>query len=397
MNKTITLLSTLVLLGAVSAPAATVTVLRGSVIFSESLPSGENIRIEFASCMANKLYTFKSVSVNGTPVNTTTSDNIGPFMLADGSWTGGNHLNNDVRSARTNAVRVYVDGQEVSRDKQASYKDCSVLDIEVDNILLIPGKEDKEFAEEKMSYRVAGNSIDVTAHHTYKNESPITVSRYYGMQSMMQGETEILTPGGAYSRWTPIAGVDRFNKASAPNFCTFIEHSPECYQAAYMATEGLGDRHLIDDNDWVFIGNSYSKSYHKTIGDKQVKAGDETMWHGVYTWFVEPVLDGCRDEAGSGEFEYAGYLGGKPVIFHLNSDGTMSTGSAGADKNEIATQPPFASAGRGTIAVDPACLSAVVYNLAGAAVHHGCGTFNCRPGVYIVSDGRGKSLKMLVR
>ena len=94
----------------------------------------------------------------------------------------------------------------------------------------MPGQSVETFATETMTYIVAGNSIDVTGEHAFSCTTPQTIDRYYGMQSMFIGETEVLTPGGKYSTWTPIASVDRFTHMSAPNFNTFIEHSANGYQ-----------------------------------------------------------------------------------------------------------------------------------------------------------------------
>ncbi len=312
------------LASAVAVDAATLTVDADALVFTENVDGVGVVRIEFANCMANNLYTFKSVSIDGAVLNLTDSDNIGPFLISSG-WTGGNHVNHDAKSAKTVSVSVKVDGAEISREESGKYDNCRVVDIEVVNELYKPGAEPDIFATETMSYRVAGNSIDVTARHEYKTAVAERIDRYYGMQSMFIGETEILTPGGAYSRWTPVAEVNRFTKKSAPRFTTFVEHSDRGYQATYMTRDGLGDRHMVADDDWVFIGNSYSKSYHKLIGDRTVKAGDETLWHGVYTWFTRPVVDECGSAEDSGTFIYKGFLNGEETLFSLDSDGTVRT------------------------------------------------------------------------
>lgn len=396
MKKTL-VLSSLLLASAFAAGAATLNTVKGALIFKENVDGVGEVKIEFANCMANDLYTFKSVSINGVILNATSSDNIGPFLITSG-WVGGNHTNNNVKSAKTSSVKVMLDGKEINRAGVASYKDCKVLDVVVVNDLYLPGQEPKLFAKETMTYRVAGNSIDVTGKHEYKNEIAQKIDRYYGMQSMFFDETEILTPGGAYSRWTPVTEVDRFSKASAPDFCTFIEHSPNGYQASYMTREGIGDRHMVPSSDWVFIGNSSTKCYHKTIGSQSVKAGDETMWHGVYSWFTEPLADECRNASDSGTFAYKGWLDGKETEFRINPDGTMSTTTAGVEGVETSgDKVPFAWAGSGEITVSPAAPGAVVYSAAGIALHRGSGTFSCAPGIYIITDGAGASLKLLVR
>lgn len=315
------ILSTILLSAALWLPAATVITGGGQVSFAETEPLAGDIDIVFSPCMANRLFTFSSVTLDGKVVNRTESDNIGPFGLVGGGWSGGNHLNKDMRSARTTAVKVSADGRELDINRPDTTS-CRVLTVEVDNLLLMPA-DTVPFANEHVRYTVCGNSIEVEADHKFLCPEPVTVDRYYGMQSMFIGETEILTPGGQYGSWTPVAEVDRFTKGTAPGFTLFVEHSPDGYQAAWLDPEtGLGDRHMVDDGDVVFIGNSWSKSYHKTIGGKAVKNGDSTRWHGVYSWFATPFADNCRKH--SGPFSYIGALGGKRVLFTAAADGTTT-------------------------------------------------------------------------
>ena len=79
-----------------------------------------------------------------------------------------------------------------------------------------------------------------------------------------------------------------------------------------MTDNGIGDRHLVDADDVVFIGNSWGKSYHKLIGNASVKNGDTTHWEGIYTWFIQPVNTDPE------YFSYLGCLNGKPAIFCHN-------------------------------------------------------------------------------
>ncbi len=295
------------------ASAAVVVTGGGSLSYTDTVPGAGEVRIEFAPCMANELFTFSRVSLNGKLVNATSSDNIGPFGLAGGGWSGGNHLNGDMRSARTESVAVYAQpGNRPLSLTKADTLTCTSLDIYVNNRLLMPA-DTAAFADECMRYTVAGNSVEVNALHVFLNAAPVTVNRYYGMQSMFIGETEVLTPGGLYSEWTPISQVDRFNRASSPRFCTFVEHSPDAYQACWLdpAAGTLGDRSMVSPDDWVFIGNSYSKAYHKTVGDRAVRRGQTTRWHGVYSWFAQPLTDD------SDTFAYRAYIGATPTVISL--------------------------------------------------------------------------------
>lgn len=270
---------------------------------------GHAIVMEFSRCMANELYTFSRVTVDGAVVNRATSDNIGPFLIKNSGWTGGNHLMPDgvTHSAHTLSVTIAADGKILECDTVMTARSVVVTVV---NRLLCPFDASSTFAIETMRYTVQGNSIQVDAEHQFQNPEPLVVERYYGMQSMMIDENAVLTPEGEYSQWTPVAKVDRFAKSAAKGFDTFIERSDKCYQAAYMCPEvGLGDRHAVKPDDVVFIGNSWSKCYHKLMGDVEVKKGDTTRWKGVYSWFVVPVTDNeC-------EFAYRGYIDGKYTLF----------------------------------------------------------------------------------
>ena len=270
---------------------------------------GHAIVMEFSRCMANELYTFSRVTVDGAVVNRATSDNIGPFLIKNSGWTGGNHLMPDgvTHSAHTLSVTIAADGKILECDTVMTARSVVVTVV---NRLLCPFDASSTFAIETMRYTVQGNSIQVDAEHQFQNPEPLVVERYYGMQSMMTDENAVLTPEGEYSQWTPVAKVDRFAKSAAKGFDTFIERSDKCYQAAYMCPEvGLGDRHAVKPDDVVFIGNSWSKCYHKLMGDVEVKKGDTARWKGVYSWFVVPVTDNeC-------EFAYRGYIDGKHTLF----------------------------------------------------------------------------------
>lgn len=306
-------LSTLVLSMVFIFPAkATMHVtLGGELLLIQSQLEGQHtISYEFSRCMANHLYTFSRVLVDTTMVNEATSDNIGPFLIDGAGWTGGNHLlAGGLPSAYTDSVRIFVDGRRITNDFSGEAQCVTVC---VDNTLLNPSDSSQKFCTESVTYTICGNSIQVSATHHYLNRQPLTVARYYGMQSMMIGETEILTPGGEYSRWTPVDSVDRFTRKSAPRFHQFIEKSNTCYAAAFLTDAGLGDHHLISDDDVVFIGNSWSKSYHKLIGNSTIKGGEVTHWEGVYTWFLSPLV------SDPDYFSYIGYFNGKQAVFSHN-------------------------------------------------------------------------------
>lgn len=306
-------LSALVLSSVAIFPAkATIHVaFDGDLLRMESqLEELHTISYEFSRCMANRLYTFSRVLVDSTVVNEASSDNIGPFLIDGAGWTGGNHLlANGQPSAHTDSISIYADGRQITPGFSGEAQCVTVC---VTNTLLNPSDSSQKFCTESVVYTICGNSIQVSATHHYLNRQPLTIARYYGMQSMMIGETEILTPGGEYSRWTPVDSVDRFTRKSAPRFHQFIEKSNACYAAAFLTDSGLGDHHLIGDDDVVFIGNSWSKSYHKLIGNHIVRGGETTHWEGIYTWFLSPLISDPDN------FSYIGYFNGRKAVFCHN-------------------------------------------------------------------------------
>ena len=253
-----------------------------------------------------------------------------------------------------------------------------------------------------MRYRVSGNSIEVWANHKYECEKTLTVTKYYGMQSMFNHETELLTPGGQMKYWTPvIPGGDanrlEFTKDSAPDFCTFIEHGNDGYQATYMVREGLGNRGKVSKYDIIFTGNNNYKAYHKLIGKKNVKKGEETMWHGIYSWFATPLIDDCRDESNPNpEFAYPAYINGQYAEMHLDASGKM-TEMTGIVDIEADNAADFAYTVPGKIIISEKIPDACCCSLSGAVLFSGAGEFACPSGVYIVSDRRGHSIKLFVR
>ena len=397
MKKFLSVLSLLTL--TLSANSATIKYIgddNGRLEYSEETQWGK-LDVVFEKTGNNRLYTFCSVSLDGVEVNNTrSSNNIGGFY-ADGWWMGGNH-NDGKPNANTVKVDVAVDGQPVAAGSD-SYLG-KVLTVEVENDIFF--YDNKKFCTELISYSISGNSIEIHGEHRYCHPEAIVIDRYYPMQSVFVDEKEMLTPGGKCRVWTPVIAVSEgeeieFTKASAPNFCTFIEHGDNGYQAVYLTREGIGNRDWVRPGDVVFIGNSWGKSYHKVIGNYAVKEGDASKWHGVYSWFKEPVRDNCRLKTDNLTFDYGAYINGEPVIMHLSTKGEMMQVS-GLDEIPIEQEEiVFAEAGDGCISIFNSATDARCYTPDGRLVHVGHGVFECAPGVYLVSDMKGHSLRLYVK
>ena len=112
--------------------------LDGEFLAIESRLEGcHSIRYEFSRCMANHIYTFCRVLVDSVVVNEATSDNIGPFLIENSGWTGGNHLLPDGSpSARTDSISIHNEMGERLGDGFRGDAEC--VTIRVVNTLLNP-------------------------------------------------------------------------------------------------------------------------------------------------------------------------------------------------------------------------------------------------------------------
>lgn len=327
MNRIIAVLFLLIPLSAYSQDElSTIRTSGENVYISSRIDKTHEISFWFKKCMANDLFTFYRVSLidasgNISIVNEAYSDNIGPFDIINGGWCGGNHLYTDgkTKTAETFFVKLYADGRSISSDTTIK---AHTVKIEVKNNIFNPlsarGKETKVYftdtlCVEKVIYTVKGNSIQVDLSHVYTNKIPVTIFKYYGMQSMFKDEKQLLTPLGKYVCWTDIDRVDRFKKKDFPQFNRYIEKSDSCFQSSYLFNRGLGTHSELSDDDVIFIGNSWSKCYHKLIGNAHRIAGNSDSWRGVYTWVTMPLL--YNESA----FAYYGFMDGKKVIFFSNN------------------------------------------------------------------------------
>lgn len=295
------------------------------VYVSSRIDDYHEISYWFKKCMANDLFTFYRVSVTSdstgtTVVNEAYSDNIGPFEVRGGGWCGGNHLFTDGKTptAETFSIKLYADGKSISSD---TLLNTQTVRLEVKNRIFNPlsarqtGNE-TSFTDtlciESIIYTIRGNSIQVDLSHDYINRIPVMITKYYGMQSMFKGENQLLTPLGEYTFWTDIQRTDRFKKQDFPLFNRFIEKGDSYFQSSFLLHRGLGIHDELPEDDVIFIGNSWTKCYHKLIGNAVRTTGHRDSWSGVYTWIATPLLD-----TGSA-FAYDGFIDGKRALFFSN-------------------------------------------------------------------------------
>lgn len=296
------------------------------------LDTSYDILYWFKKCMFNNLYTFYQVGIYPNSdfmplqdpsiqpshiLNQAFSDNIGPFSISGYGWCGGNHpyMDNVTPTGYNMTCQIALDGTPCTGDGLFLANEVELL---VENCILNPAvvqqKDGKNILEspltvETVRYQVSGNSIGVKLMHEFKNEKPVTVRTYYGMQSMYMGEEYTMTVGGAYSDWTPQAAVSTFNKGAYPDMCCFLEKNQTAYQASYLFNTGLGMHNAISDEDIIFIGNSDGKSYHRLISNKEFVKGDKIEWEGVYVWFRTPVCENDQFLC------YEGHIEGARALF----------------------------------------------------------------------------------
>lgn len=277
----------------------------------------------FKRCMNNELFTFFRVgarqvsydtsNLNGfsspaiTWLNSTGSDNIGPVAIQGyGDFVGGNHRwctadekGNpgkgsyvDIRTATCDSVAISLDGNDIPLNTIAYGRQVRVkVWNTLFDPLVEPGEGDAVLSSpligEFVTYNVEGGNIAVDVEHAYVKS--VAVSRYYGMQSMFNGEDSIMTPGGAYASF--VASAPKFYKADYPNFSRFIEHNAGGWcQSSWMRPIDLGTHYAIGANCTIYT-RSDGKCYHVLIDNYPVQQGDTLRWHGIYTWAMPLVND----------------------------------------------------------------------------------------------------------
>lgn len=395
---------------AFSAYAGKVNLTSVSFVYTDTTEWNDQISILFERCMANNLYTFSEVKLNGTLVNKTTSDNIGPFLIDNSVWLGGNHTNGypAVNSAKTKSVTVELDGEV---KKRGTYNNVKIVHVNVVNELYYYPSMEK-FADEIFDYYISGNSIEVFCHHDFIYPKPSVVTKYYGAQSMYPA-TEILLPGALAeakyrdgstgptefkNEWIDhvslnICDIDVYKKDD-PTFSTFIEHNDNGYQVVYKYPEGLGSGDCIPEDGPIYLFRKYGtantgKSYHVMMWEHPIDEGLKTDWHALYSWFGKPIEDTFRNPVNAASdaesddkpaekiFSYNAYINGQITEMKINSDGVMNPTTSGIE--DVITD--------NTVAGVPV----EYYNLQGVKVS------NPSAGIYIARDAAGNSSKIMLK
>lgn len=367
---------------------------KGVLSFKESTPWGEMTAV-FTYCLANKLFTFSSVSLDGEMVNSGSwSDNIGPFH-ADGYWVGANHLDSDGEvTAVAVSLELELDGTSLDIDEDHSLTG-RILTIRVKNLIGLVKPE--PFAWEYVTYTVAGNSIEVEVEHEYISYNPVRVYTYYGMQSMFVDERELLLPGTGLGSWIPASdrGELYFKKKEAPEMNLFIESNGSAMQATYLMKEDAGTHEYINDNDNIFVHSSIGKSYHSLMRIHTVSPGSSSRWHGVYSWFRQPVKDTFASVEQNPEVTYGAYISGVPCLVTATDDGNITTAPY-MRPVENKFESDYHVFDKGLMIPDSG-ESVSIFDTAGRLLKSGSGLHRIGGGIYIINGLRRKAEKVRVR
>ncbi|WP_343562106.1 hypothetical protein [Sphingobacterium sp.] len=278
-----------------------------------------DIIIAFEKCMFNELMTFSKVGLADNltllplayperkinrVLNETSSDNIGPVMLKQGGWVGGNHSfleKGRISTAKTISFAFYADGKQL-RDGDAM--EAEIVVIKVKNEIYDPfqptkGADGEALAlnevllEEDITYTIQKGQLYVELSHAYKNTKEYVIGRYYGMQSMFVGETEVMTPNASYSDFQPVPEELFLYKKKYPLFNRFIERNSVTgiCQASYLMPATERDPYwTLAAEDKIFV-RAHGKTYHNQVAERPVRKGAVFSWTGLYNWFTPLVND----------------------------------------------------------------------------------------------------------
>ncbi|WP_433901617.1 hypothetical protein [Sphingobacterium puteale] len=313
-----------------------VKMLDGKLYIGAKFDTSNDIIIVFEKCMFNELMTFSKVGLADNltlfplayperkvdrVLNETSSDNIGPVMLKDGGWVGGNHSfmeKGTINTAKTISFAFYADGK-LLRDGDAM--EAEIVTVKVKNEIYDPfqptkGADGIELAlkeillEEDITYTIQKGQLYVEVSHSYKNTKEYVIERYYGMQSMFAGETEVMTPNGSYFDFQPEPEELFLYKNKYPSFNRFIERNSVAgiCQSSYLMPFSERDPYWsLTAGDKIFV-RAHGKTYHNQIADRPVRKGAVFSWSGLYNWFT-PLVNDRRN------LVYMGIIKGEIFLF----------------------------------------------------------------------------------
>lgn len=288
----------------ISPKTSIVKVENGKLYVSSKYSKTYDCNILFQKCMFNNLMTFYDVSlinnISNYPsvevgdktkfsMNIAYSDNIGPILIKDNSWIGGNHSfkeDSKTKTAKTIDYSFYANGKELN---DGDYCAASNIKVKVTNNIFNPIELDSVLCIEEVEYNIVGSNIDVSVEHRYINKNPITVATYYGMQSMANGD-EMFIPQTIISDFVK-KGNCTIEKSDANKANCLIQRATNkmWYESAFLYPNiGIGNHSSLSDNDPIIL-QSGTKMYHVLLKNIDIN-NNKYNWAGIYSWY-KPLLN----------------------------------------------------------------------------------------------------------
>ncbi|MFO7810655.1 MAG: hypothetical protein R6V47_04725 [Candidatus Delongbacteria bacterium] len=288
--------------------------------------SDSDVIYTFDYCMANSLYTFKTVALYANTgeyvsedvlrpydqlvLSSTVTDNIGPAGLRIdglGYWTGGNHLFTDSlgikhKTAKTIDVEISVNDSVMTNDFSCYAPEIKII---VSNNLYFPPElpEKNICIKENVEYTVDVSGIRVFSNHNIFRK--IYITNYYGMQSAGSAlQEKIFMINSQYqNEINKEDGLQSGPITSYPNvYKTILSDSLKtiCQEMMINMQEGLfsnPDTYIVSPSSFSRVFTSGSKTYFNQIRGKQFYQGDNYFWKGRYSWYDMNEYCVCSPES----------------------------------------------------------------------------------------------------
>jgi len=217
----------------------------------------------------------------------------GDTTIAGDEWTGGTHGttgSSGIPTARTNEVRLFVDGQEKTTDGTYYGDDIEIIvinDIEGYNT----HNNQRYIVEERIKYRVVGTKIDMQGTILIKEDAELKT--YYAMQTPSGYYDEVKYLDSANENWLDTTiNTDSGVKSTYPLPDTRILNKSTTQEQIVVWFDnfyGLGVRDYLLPTQSLLATYSYGaegKTYTHLLVENPINfnAGDILHWQGYY-WF----------------------------------------------------------------------------------------------------------------
>ncbi len=209
------------------------------------------------------------------------------YQTFTGGWHGYNGDGTGSPTARTDNLRILVDGKETSTSIKAN---ANKVELIVTNYIqgYNTKKEDgtgREILKEIVTYKITQSSIHVDVRIVALED--LVIKRYYGLQtdnfawngSIKYESSEIVNANIKSATHTK-------NKEDLLSKYTLVsENGKHILNASIDRENGIGNSEYLADNKPYIFTESYGKTYFNLINgiDKELLESQEIAWAGCYT------------------------------------------------------------------------------------------------------------------